>query len=83
MSAYLAELYMRDIDKQIKSLPTVSYYARYVDDIIIVFTPISTKDSRDYLVEIDKIIETKYSLARNKVKTKTFDLVDTPTSCNL
>jgi hypothetical protein len=83
VSAYLAELYMRDIDKQIKSLPTVSYYARYVDDIIIVFTPISTKDSRDYLVEIDKIIETKYSLTRNKVKTKTFDLVDTPASCNL
>lgn len=83
VSAYLAELYMRDIDKQIKSLPTVSYYARYVDDIIIVFTPISTKDSRDYLVKIDKIIETKYSLTRNNVKTKSFDLVDTPTSCSL
>ena len=83
VSAYLAELYMRDIDKQMKSLPTVTYYARYVDDIIIVFTPISTKDSRDYLVEIDKIIETKYSLTRNKVKTKAFDLVDTPASCNL
>ncbi len=83
VSAYLAELYMRDIDKQIKLLPTVSYYARYVDDIIIVFTPISTKDSRDYLVDIDKIIETKYSLIRNKAKTKTFDLVDTPMPCNL
>ncbi len=83
VSAYLAELYMRDIDNQIKSIPTVSYYARYVDDIIIVFTPLSTKDSRDYLAKIDEIIETKYSLTRNKAKTKSFDLVDTPTACNL
>jgi len=83
VSAYLAELYMRDIDRQIKSLPTVSYYARYVDDIIIVFTPISTKDSRDYLVEIDKIIKTQYSLTRNEDKTKEFDLVDTSKSCDL
>lgn len=83
VSAYLAELYMRDIDNQVKSIPTVSYYARYVDDIIIVFTPLSTKDSRDYLVKIDEIIETKYALTRNKAKTKSFDLVDTPTSSNL
>ncbi len=83
VSAYLAELYMRDIDNQIKSIPTVSYYARYVDDIIIVFTPLSTKDSRDYLAKIDEIIETKYALTRNKAKTKSFDLVDTPSGCNL
>jgi hypothetical protein len=83
VSAYLAELYMRDIDKQIKSLPTVSYYARYVDDIIIIFTPISTKDSQNYLVEIDEIIETKNSLARNKQKTKTFNLVQNKTQCKL
>ena len=81
LSAYLAELYMRDIDRQIKSLPTVSYYARYVDDIIIVFTPISTEDSRDYLGEIDKIIETKYFLTRNKTKTKKCNLVPESISC--
>lgn len=83
VSAYLAELYMRDIDNHIKSIPTVSYYARYVDDIIIIFTPLSTKDSRDYLVKIDEIIETKYALTRNKTKTKSFDLVDNPTASNL
>lgn len=83
ISAYLAELYMRDIDNHIKSIPTVSYYARYVDDIIIIFTPLSTKDSRDYLVKIDEIIETKYALTRNKTKTKSFDLVDNPTASNL
>lgn len=83
VSAYLAELYMRDIDNHIKSIPTVSYYARYVDDIIIIFTPLSTKDSRDYLVKIDEIIETKYALTRNKSKTKSFDLVDNPIVSNL
>jgi len=83
ISAYLSELYMRDIDKQIKSLPTVTYYARYVDDIIIIFTPTSTKDSRDYLNKIDEIIETKYSLTRNKTKTAEFDLIDSPKLCNI
>lgn len=82
ISAYLSELYMREIDKQIKSLPTVTYYARYVDDIIIIFTPTSTKDNRDYLKKIDEIIETKFSLTRNKLKTNEFDLIDTPKSCN-
>lgn len=83
VSAYLAELYMRDIDNQIKALPTVSYYARYVDDIIVVFTPFSTKDSRDYLAKIDEIIETKYALTRNESKTKSFDLIDNPTAYTL
>lgn len=83
VSAYLAELYMRDIDKQIKSLPTVSYYARYVDDIIIIFTPILIKDSRNYLEEIDNIIEKKYSLVRNRNKTNIFDLVKNRTQCKL
>ena len=54
-----------------------------MDDIIIVFTPVSTKDSRDYLALIDNIIETKYSLTRNRIKTKSFDLIDAPKICNL
>lgn len=83
VSAYLSELYMRDIDKLIKSLPTVSYYARYVDDIIVIFTPKSTKEARNYLIAIDKIIEAKFSLTRNRTKTIEFDLVDTTLSCNL
>lgn len=83
VSAYLAELYMRDIDSLIKSLPTVSYYERYVDDIIIVFTPTSTKDSRDYLNKIDEIIEAKYLLTRNKAKTQVFNLIDASKVCKL
>ena len=33
ISAYLAELFMREIDNKIKRANNVSYYARYVDDI--------------------------------------------------
>ena len=39
ISAYLVELYMRDIDRKIKQIPNVMYYARYVDDIIVIFKP--------------------------------------------
>lgn len=64
ISAYLAELYMRDFDNDIKNLKNVTYYARYVDDIITIFTPNNKYDSTDYLNLIDeKII--RYGLARN------------------
>lgn len=39
LSAYLAELYMRDVDRIFKNIAGVSFYGRYVDDIIIIFTP--------------------------------------------
>ncbi|CAG5010799.1 hypothetical protein DYBT9275_04817 [Dyadobacter sp. CECT 9275] len=39
ISPYLVELYMRDIDSRIKNLAGVMYYARYVDDIIVIYTP--------------------------------------------
>jgi hypothetical protein len=35
VSATLNELFLRDLDRKIKNLPHVYYYARYVDDIII------------------------------------------------
>lgn len=56
VSAYLSELYMREIDDEIKSLPDVIFYARYVDDIIIIFSPKTKSQVRDYKAEIKKII---------------------------
>lgn len=38
ISAYLSELYLRKFDEIILKCPQVLYYARYVDDIIIIFT---------------------------------------------
>ena len=76
VSAYLAELFMRDADNEIKSMEEISYYARYVDDIIIIFTPKANTHHTDYLKRIKNIIEGKFSLKLNDQKTDTFDLLD-------
>ena len=36
LSAFLSEIYMQDFDKNMKKIDEVLYYARYVDDIIII-----------------------------------------------
>jgi hypothetical protein len=77
ISAYLAELYLRDLDNDLKSIPDVTYYARYVDDIIIVFTPTSIAHPQEYLSNIKNIVEgEKYLLSLNGIKTTECDLRD-------
>lgn len=73
ISPYLAELYMRDIDNKIKALPNLTYYARYVDDIILIFTPNIKHDKANHLDIIQKIIQNE-KLQLNKTKTKLCDL---------
>lgn len=75
ISAYLAELYLSDFDKIISSSPNVSYYCRYVDDIIIILTPDNRKESKtpqNYKDYVQRIIS-KYKLEMNAEKTKVFD----------
>ena len=48
ISAYLAELHMRHFDETIREHPEVVYYARYVDDIVIVFCPNIESDITEY-----------------------------------
>lgn len=79
VSAYLSELYMREIDDEIKSLPDIIYYARYVDDIIAIFSPKTKSQTRDYQEEIKQIIkkgelEINDNLEGRKDKTKTIPL---------
>ncbi len=62
VSAYLSELYMRDIDNEIKSLEDVIYYARYVDDIIVIICPKTESKQRNYLQELKYIICIKNKL---------------------
>lgn len=38
ISPYLSELYLRSLDRSIRSLPGVVLYCRYVDDVVVVFT---------------------------------------------
>lgn len=45
ISAYLAEIYLRDIDEEIKHRPEVLYYVRYVDDIFIMLSHLPNGNS--------------------------------------
>lgn len=75
ISSYLAELYMQDIDNEIKALPNLTYYARYVDDMILVFTPNTKYDKICYLKKILKIIKSE-GLQLKKEKTKAYNLYE-------
>ena len=60
ISSYLAELYMKEIDKEIKRQPNVIYYARFVDDMVIVT---SEKESGN-----DDNAKQVFDLLKNKLK---------------
>lgn len=60
LSPVLSEIYMRDIDKEIRGISGTYYYARYVDDIII----ISSTDIDEIYPNIVSIIK-KYNLDLN------------------
>ncbi len=72
---------MRDIDIALKGLSDLTFYARYVDDIIMVFTPRTLSSKGDYLDEVRKIIsENKLELSEGQEdkesKTKSYNLVE-------
>ena len=72
ISAYLAELYMRDLDAEIRNYPGVLYYARYVDDIVIIFCPPPNVGTQKFH-QLVKESFSKLGLRQNKAKTKVFD----------
>ncbi|SCY00415.1 Reverse transcriptase (RNA-dependent DNA polymerase) [Nonlabens sp. Hel1_33_55] len=76
ISAYLAEIYMRKIDQIIRQQPDVIYYARYVDDIIIILLPNPNKPKVDYLGQITSAIENNSDLLTNTAKTLTREILD-------
>ena len=43
VSAYLSEVYLRDLDEKIKHRPEVVFFVRYVDDIFIVLSHLPTE----------------------------------------
>ena len=53
ISAALSELYMRQFDRAVRIMPEVTFFARYVDDIVVVFAPCSDSKRSQYR---DKII---------------------------
>lgn len=77
ISPYLTELYMRDVDAKIKSIRNVIYYARYVDDIIVIFMPDIDNTTRDYKKTIkDILIDEGLTMNEAIDKTRVIDLTD-------
>lgn len=75
ISAYLSELYMRDIDSKIKALKDVTFFARYVDDVFIIITPHNnTRSNESYFNEIRDIV-TDSGLSLNESKTLLIDML--------
>jgi hypothetical protein len=79
ISPYLSELYMRQVDNQIKGLKDVVYYSRYVDDIIIVFIPEKKELNQQQLNKYDTSVKSIIDLSgleTNNEKTKSYNLLN-------
>ena len=75
ISAYLAELFLRPVDRAIAELPGIVMYCRYVDDIVAIFArpPVGTFGSyKDLMLKVLSNNE----LTHNAAKTTEFDLGD-------
>ena len=60
ISAMLSELYMQDIDKELKSRNGVIFYVRYVDDIFMILTSLEHFVSlNDYYRDMRKLFKSK------------------------
>lgn len=79
-SAFLSELYMRDIDNRIKELEGVYYYQRYVDDIIIFATPKIVGNGSVLYDKISKLVM-KYGLElHTKEESRKTAIIDNSTA---
>lgn len=71
ISAYLAELYMRDIDRSVRNFPGVLFYARYVDDIFVIYCPPPNIGTMAFRKAFTRALAKK-ELKRNRKKTEIF-----------
>lgn len=76
ISAYLAELYLRPVDKAIRALPGLVLYCRFVDDIVAVFArPPAGKSPGSFKDLVVKILN-DHGLMHNSAKTSELKLRD-------
>lgn len=73
ISAYLSEIYLSSIDAEIRRQDDLFYYARYVDDMVLMYAPQRKELATTYLAVLSKMLEGK-GLAFN-TKTKAIDLL--------
>jgi hypothetical protein len=77
ISAYLAELYLRPIDKAIRAIPGLVLYCRFVDDIVAVFArPPSGENLGPFSDRIITIL-VENALTHNTAKTREYKLPNT------
>ncbi|MBX3311080.1 MAG: RNA-directed DNA polymerase [Cryobacterium sp.] len=70
LSSHLAELYIRDFDSKLKTHPGVLFYARYVDDIVMVL------ESESHLGEVREVVSSELNSLQLKLNhDKTFELI--------
>lgn len=70
ISAYLSELFMRELDNKLRRLEGVALYTRYVDDIVVLFAPTKADDRAAYEARVREAIEA-HGLTPNPAKTYT------------
>lgn len=75
-SASLSELYLRDLDKYLKTNCKVSYFARYVDDIIIISSDDISKDVSFYVQNNLNLVLNKSKMKIRLIKNTETDLKD-------
>lgn len=73
ISAYLSEIYLSSIDTEIRRQDGLFYYARYVDDMVLMYAPQRKELVVKYLAILSEMIKGK-GLTFND-KTKTIDLL--------
>ena len=74
ISAYLAELYLRPVDKAIRNIPGLVLYCRYVDDVVAIFARPPTGNAVGSYKDRIIALFGEYGLAHNAIKTSEFDL---------
>lgn len=74
ISAYLSEIYLAYIDAEIRRHDEIFYYARYVDDMIMMFAPEKKEAANEYLTSFSELLAKK-GLSLND-KTQELNLMD-------
>ena len=74
ISAYLSEIYLSSIDAEIRRQDNLFYYARYVDDMVLMYAPQRKELAAKYLEALSEILHEK-GLKFND-KTKPIDLLE-------
>lgn len=68
LSASLSELFMREFDRRAKARQDVVFFARYVDDIVVVFSPTLSSNRQVYKGRVvDQLKELNLTVNSNKV----------------